>query len=95
MSPYYPKLSAYGASLRGQLAGGIGWVEGGYYDSREDRDGTNPMIPNSSILGLAGFERQVATDLTANLQYQAEYMEHYSDYEKTLVGPTNAIKCVR
>jgi hypothetical protein len=87
MLPYYPKLSAYGTSLRGQLAGGIGWIEGGYYDSREDRNGTNPMIPNSSILCLAGFERQVATDLTANLQYQAEYMEHYKDYEKTLVGP--------
>jgi len=87
MMPYYPKLSAYGASLRGQMLGGIGWAEGGYYDSREDRKGTNPFIPNSSVLGLAGFERQIATDLTANLQYQAEYMERYQDYEKTLAGP--------
>ena len=38
-------------------------------------------------MGLAGFEKQIATDLTANLQYQAEYMEHYGDYEKTLMGP--------
>ncbi len=87
MTPYYPKLSAYGASLRGQLFGGIGWIEGGYYDSREDRQGTNQFIPNSSALGLAGFERQIATDLTANIQYQAESMMHYLEYEETLVGP--------
>lgn len=86
MMPFYPRLNAAGASLRGQIAGGIGWIEGGYYYSRDDRDGDNPMVPNSSMLGLVGFERQVATDLTANLQYQADYMQKYDSYEKSFMG---------
>jgi hypothetical protein len=72
--PYYPELNVYGASVRGMAFGGVLWVEGGYFDSREDRDGDNPLIPNSSVTGMVGFERQVATNLTANLQWQFDYM---------------------
>lgn len=78
---FYPELNVYGASLRGQVVGGILWLEGGYFDSREDRDGTNFFIENSSMKGLIGFERQVATDLTANLQFQYEQMVDYDKYE--------------
>lgn len=78
---FYPELNVYGASLRGQVVGGILWIEGGYFDSREDRDGTNFFIENSSMKGLVGFERQVATDLTANLQFQYEQMVDYDKYE--------------
>ena len=49
MTAFYPKLNVYGASLRGALWGGILWLEGGYFDSREDTDGTDPFIPNSSL----------------------------------------------
>lgn len=73
----YPEVNIYGASLRGSLMGGILWLEGGYFDSREDSDGLNPFAPNSSVTGMVGFERQVATDLTANLQWQADYMLDY------------------
>ena len=78
---YYPRLNVYGASLRGQLAGGIFWLEGGYYDSREDQDGGNYFLENSSAKALIGFERQVGTDLTANLQFLAERMGNYDSYE--------------
>jgi hypothetical protein len=86
VSAYYPKLSAYGASVRGQLLSGILWLEGGYYDSREDRCGAKPFVPNSSVMGLIGYERQIATDLTGNIQYQADFMEDYDHYELNLIG---------
>ncbi|MFH2048367.1 MAG: DUF1302 family protein [bacterium] len=85
-SPVYPKLNVYGGSLRGQIVGGILWLEGGYFDSRQDSDGDNPYIPNSAIKGLVGFERQVANNLTANLQWQADYMTDYDIYKTQMAG---------
>ncbi len=82
MVPVYPKLNVYGASVRGPMAGGIVWIEGGYYDSRQDRDGDDPMMPNSSVTGMIGFERQVASNLTINGQWQADKMLDHSTYEK-------------
>ena len=85
-SPVYPKLNVYGGSLRGQVVGGILWIEGGYFDSRQDSDGDNPYIPNSGIKGLIGFEKQVANNLTANLQWQADYMTDYDVYKVQMAG---------
>jgi len=82
MVPVYPALNIFGASARGQLAGGILWVEGGYFDSEDDRDGNDPMLPNSSLTGLFGFERQIAANLTANIQYQADYLLDFDKFEQ-------------
>lgn len=81
MTPIHPELNIYGASARGMFLGGIMWLEGGYFDSRQDADGDDPTIPNSSVSGLLGFERQVAGNLTANLQWQADYMLDHEVYE--------------
>ncbi|MBU8934339.1 MAG: hypothetical protein KOO62_10070 [candidate division Zixibacteria bacterium] len=78
--PLYPRLNIYGASIRGPLAGGILWVEGGYYDSRDDEDGDDPLMPNSQASGMIGFERQVASNLTINAQWLAEYMIDHDIY---------------
>jgi len=85
-SPIYPKLNVYGGSLRGQVAGGILWMEGGYFDSRKDSDGDNPYIPNSAMKGLFGFEKQVANNLTANIQWQADYMLEHDIYQSQMAG---------
>lgn len=77
---YYPSLNVYGASIRMPILGGITWLEGGYYDSREDVNGTNPAIPNSSIKGMIGFERQLNSNLTVNLQYQNDFMLDHDAY---------------
>jgi len=84
--PVYPKLGIYGASIRGPLAGGILWVEGGYFDSREDRDGNNPDKPNLQITGMIGYDRQIATNLTMNGQWQVEYMLDHNIYEMQNAG---------
>lgn len=67
---YHPELTAYGASLRGTLRGGIAWVEAGYYDSREDPDGDDPFVPNSQTMALAGYERSWWSDGTVGAQAQ-------------------------
>lgn len=79
MFPYHPELSVYGASARGAALGGVAWVEGGFYDSREDRDGRSPRIPNSSARGLVGLERQLAEDFNATVQWYGEWMMHHAE----------------
>jgi hypothetical protein len=82
----YPRLNLYGASMRGATMGGILWLEGGYYDSREDTDGDNPLMPNSSIAGLIGYEKQVATNLTVNGQWQVDVIMDYDKYRDGQLG---------
>ena len=46
----------------------------GYYDSREDRSGEDPFIPNSQFRLLAGYEQELAKDFTGGVQYYLEQM---------------------
>lgn len=80
----FPKLAVYGGSARGVVGNGIGNVEFGYYDSKEDRDGNNPLINNSQIRTLVGYEQEIAKDFTVALQHYLEYMLDYNDYQRTL-----------
>jgi len=80
MAAYYPRLNVYGASVRLPMLGGIGWLETGYYDSRADGDGDDPTIPNSTISSMIGFERQLTSTFTANLQYQNETILDHDTY---------------
>ncbi|MBI5664042.1 MAG: hypothetical protein HZC49_02960 [Nitrospirae bacterium] len=80
----YPELSVYGASLQGRALDGVLSLEAGYYDSREDRDGTDPMTPNSQGRFLIGYQRQMWEDFTIGLQYYGEYMYDYSEYEENV-----------
>lgn len=81
--PLYPELSVYGASARGSGLGGIFWGEAGYYDSLDDKCGADPLIPNSSLRFLGGFERQLLADFNLGLQFYGEWM---MDHEKYLDG---------
>ena len=81
--PVFNGLAVYGASVRGNLLGGIGNIEGSYYDSFDDRDGDDPFVPNSQIRGLAAYERELRANLTMGLQY---YAEHTLEYDKLLAS---------
>lgn len=83
----FPKLSVYGASARGTVLGGIGRLEAGWYDSREDRSGTDPWVPNSQARLLAGYEHEIVKDLTGSVQYYVEHMMHHKDYRAAYPGP--------
>ncbi|MHB8835213.1 MAG: hypothetical protein ACYC9Y_05835 [Candidatus Methylomirabilia bacterium] len=82
ISLVYPKLSVYGASLQGRALDGVLSLEAGYYDSRQDGTGTDPMTPNSQTRFLLGYQRQLWEDCTVGLQYYGEYMQDYSAYEQ-------------
>jgi len=86
----YPRLSVYGASLRAPLLGGIGSIEAGYYDSRQDRSGTDPYTRNSEWRFLAGFEHELGADFTGGLQYYLEWKQDYDEYEANLMPGAKA-----
>lgn len=80
----FPELSVYGASLRGPLASGIANIEVGYYDSREDQSGANPYVANSEWRVMAGYEQELARDLTGSIQYYAEVKQNFDAYQTAL-----------
>ncbi|MDT8441692.1 MAG: hypothetical protein RQ723_08520 [Desulfuromonadales bacterium] len=86
----FPRLRSFGASLRGTLGQGIGSLEAGYYDSRDDRKGSDPLVPNSEWRALLGYEQEVVRDLTAALQYYLEAMQEYGAYRRTLPPGSSA-----
>lgn len=89
----FPKLNVYGASARRQVGKGIGNIEMGYYDSRDDRSGNDPFINNSQIRYLIGYEQdlpQIARDFTVGLQYYVEQMLNYGSYRRTLPASSKA-----
>lgn len=81
---FYPELHAYGASMTGNLPGGVGNIEGGYYDSVKDRAGDDPTIENSKWKFLAGYKKEIGPELTAGIQYYTEIMDDYENYESSL-----------
>ena len=81
---FYPELYVYGASMTGNLPGGVGNIEGGYYDSVKDRAGDDPTIENSKWKFLAGYKKEIGSELTAGIQYYTEIMDDYGNYESTL-----------
>lgn len=80
----YPHLTVYGASIRGAIWGGIGNLELGYYDSRQDRSGEDSLVRNSEYRFLAGFERELGQNLTGAFQYYLEWMEDHGEYARSL-----------
>lgn len=80
----YPRLTVYGASIRGAILGGIGNLELGYYDSRQDRSGEDSLVRNSEYRFLAGFERELGQNFTGAFQYYLEWMEDHGEYARSL-----------
>ena len=77
-TPAYSRLDAYGASARGNAFGGIANLEGAFYYSVDDKNGTDPNVPNSELRALGGYERELAANLTAGVQY---YLQSIQDYD--------------
>ena len=84
MDFFYPELSVYGFSLRGPFAGGIGNMEFGYYDSRNDKSGADPFIENSDLKYLLGYSKDMGGDFRTGVQYQLEQMLDYDRYRVSL-----------
>lgn len=78
------RLNTYGASIRGAWQGGIFNLELGFYDSRKDRDGDDPLQPNSEMRYLVGYERELAKELTAGVQFYLEQLLDNDAYRTNL-----------
>ncbi len=86
LQPTFAPMSAFGASLRRPAGPGLFNAEMSYYDSRDDRNGTNPLVPNSQLRLLAGFEWEARTRFTVGLQY---YLEWTLDHDELLANSFN------
>ncbi|NOX97609.1 MAG: hypothetical protein GXO98_06085 [Nitrospirae bacterium] len=84
ISYFYPKLVVYGMSAQKSALGGVVSAEYGYYDSRDDREGSNPGIDNSQSKFLIGYQKAFPGDFTLGLQYYGELMYEYRQYEDNL-----------
>lgn len=71
--PTFARLGAYGASIRTGLGNGIGNIEASYYDAFDDRDGTDPDVPNSQVRSLVGYERELVASMTLGMQYSLQW----------------------
>lgn len=80
----FPRLAVYGGSLRGSLAGAILYLEVGYFDSRDDNDGTDPLVANSEVRTLLGARRDVSGNRSITLQYSVESMLRHDAYVRSL-----------
>lgn len=80
----FPRLSVYGASAQAPGFGGLVNGEVGYYDSRDDRDGIDPMAPNSEVRALVGYTREVMSNFTLGVQGYVEWMQNYDEYKTRL-----------
>jgi len=76
----FAPLAEYGFSMQGNVATGVLSLEGGYYDSVDDRDGVDPFIPNSQWRYLVGFQKQFGADTIISAQYYGESMANYGEY---------------
>ncbi|MBT8079736.1 MAG: hypothetical protein KJO31_14245, partial [Gammaproteobacteria bacterium] len=75
----FAPLTALGASLRRPLGPGLFNVEASYFLSRDDRDGTDPLLPNDQLRFLAGYEWEAKPNFTVGLQYYVEWTRDYDD----------------
>ncbi len=79
---YFPKMNAWGGSLRMPLGSGLFNSEFSIYNSIEDSQGDNPQIANGQLRFLLGYEQEVAKNLTASVQY---YLEKTADYQPQIL----------
>ena len=75
--PYFPAMTALGASLRRSQWSGLVNAEVSYYFSRDDSSGTDPLIPNDQLRLLLGFEREAVTNFNIAVQYYLEWTRQH------------------
>lgn len=82
---FYRRLDVYGWSLRGPFANGIGNLEFGYNNSRQDTNGSNRLIENSMVKAMGGYTKDLGNDLKIGFQYLYEQRLEYDNYLTNLL----------
>ena len=91
----YPRLNTAGASVEGPLFGGLFGVEGAYYDSEDDRAGSNPFIDNSEVRALASYTHPLWEDASIGVQALSQTMMNYDEYAAVAVPGFPTLKRTR
>lgn len=73
LQPTFAPLTSLGASLRRPAMSGLLNIETAMYMSRDDRSGSDPLVPNDQVRLLVGYEREAVTSLTVAFQYYLEW----------------------
>jgi hypothetical protein len=79
----FAPMQALGASRRQPAGPGLLSAELSYYDSRDDRGGSDPLLPNDQLRFLAGYEWEARARFTVGLQY---YLEWTLDHEELIAN---------
>ncbi len=82
LQAYFPAKGVWGASYQGSLGKGLINLEAGYHQALDDRQGTNPRVPNSQWRFMAGYQRELRKKLNWGLQY---YLEHTLDHKQLIM----------
>jgi hypothetical protein len=82
----YERMDVYGWSWRGPFTGGIANIEMGYFNSREDAEGTNRLIENSFYKAMTGYSRDMGNDFKIGFQYLYEQRLDYENYRNALLA---------
>ena len=82
--PYHPRLNVYGISEEGQVGAGVLSLEAGYYESKDDPAGDNPLIENSLWKLLAGYRLDWTANFAAGFQWFRESMRDFGAYRASL-----------
>jgi len=79
MMPDFPPMTSLGGSLRRSQWSGLVNAEVSYYFSRDDRNGSDPSVPNDQLRLLLGFEREAITNFNIGVQYYLEWTQDHDE----------------
>lgn len=88
-----PWMRHFGASITGNAAGGLIWLEGALRDASTSRAGVvsrHSIDETAKFIG--GYSREVGTDLTASVQLQLEAMNYRDRYLASLAPGLRPVK---
>ncbi|MGX5173837.1 hypothetical protein ACUR5C_07430 [Aliikangiella sp. IMCC44653] len=79
----YAKMRSWGASSRTLFAAGLLSLEWAFYQSRQDKSGLKPSIPNSQSRWLIGYEQELVKNISLGVQAYLERLEYYAKFVKS------------
>jgi len=77
MQVFFPSKNVFGASYQSSLGQGLYHIELGYHQALDDRQGENPLVPNSQWKALIGYQRELLKKLNWGVQYLWEHTENH------------------
>jgi hypothetical protein len=88
---YFPKLNSWGFSALTAYAGGIFNFEYSSYNSVENSAGNKNSIANGQHRVLIGYERELAKNFTASVQYYLERTKNYQALVNNSLTPAQLV----